>query len=497
MKDKHPQTTGALFQAVQLARVFTDSKTFPDCVARESSAVIEQHFRETLDAFVRAHFDLPRDPPSSVLAPAMTLAEHIDRLWTVLTRPPSATSAANDTLIGLPHDYVVPGGRFREIFYWDSYFTSVGLIASGRLDLVVSMIRNFASLIDRFGFVPNGNRAYFLGRSQPPTFGLMLELLEQEAGFEAIRPFLASLEAEHKFWMSREPATYDGFPIADRRTVLLGPDLVLNRYWDDHDGPREESFAEDVELVEHAAEDRRCELFRNLRAGAESGWDFSSRWLAAGQGLESIRTTELIPIDLNCLLYRMEVQLGRWLAMEGETRAEAYAEAAARRKAALNSLCWSDGDGWWFDYDWKAGRRRESWTLAGSFPLHTGVVEGDQADAMAATVERRFLQPGGVVTTLTPSSEQWDWPNGWAPLQWMVVSGLLDHGHERLAGEIAERFVALAERVYQRTGKLMEKYDVCDMSLDAGGGEYPVQDGFGWTNGVVRAFVERFGGGVA
>lgn len=493
MNSRHPQTAGALFQAVQRARIFADSKTFPDCIARSAPELIERDFHELLEGFVRTHFELPQEMPDRGFAPAPTLAAHIDRMWSVLTRAPAQASSGTDTLIGLPRPYIVPGGRFREIFYWDSYFTSVGLPASGRTDLVEDMIANFASLIDRFGFVPNGNRSYFLGRSQPPTFCLMLELLERERGFDAVRPFIGPLEAEYRFWMSRTATPYRGTPLAERRTVMLGPERVLNRYWDDHDGPREESFVEDVELFERTDEAQRGALFRHLRAGAESGWDFSSRWLVAGQGLESIRTCELLPIDLNCLLYRVEVQLARWLAQLGDTRAAGFAAAAARRREALQALCWSAEDGWWFDFDWKTGRRCEHWTLAGAFALHTGVADAAQAEAMATNIERRFLQPGGVVTTLTASTEQWDWPNGWAPLQWMVVVGLLDHGHDALARDIAARFVALAQRVYRRTGKLMEKYDVCDMSLDAGGGEYPVQDGFGWTNGVLRAFIERFG----
>lgn len=495
MNENRPQTGGALFQAVQLARVFVDSKTFPDCVARVSPALIEARFRELLESFVRQHFVVPSEAQPPELTPQVDLVEHIDRLWAALTRPPVQDGGALDTLIGLPLPYVVPGGRFREIYYWDSYFTSLGLIASGRIDLVEGMVGNFASLIDRYGFIPNGNRSYFLGRSQPPTFVLMLELLERARGFSAIEPFIARLETEYGFWMRRDPIPWAGVPIADRRTVMLDEDVVLNRYWDDDSGPREESFLEDTELFEHAPGTRRGELYRNLRAGAESGWDFSSRWCDQGKGLASIHTTELIPVDLNCLLYRIELQLARWLDVLGDPRAEGYSLAAARRKAAMQRLLWSERDGWWFDLAWTTGARSTAWTLAGAFALQADIADARQVAAMAANIEQRFLQPGGLVTTLTASGEQWDWPNGWAPLQWMAVSGLLAHGYDGLADEIARRFVSLAESVFMRTGKLMEKYDVCDLSLDAGGGEYPVQDGFGWTNGVVRAFVERLGRG--
>ena len=168
-----------------------------------------------------------------------------------------------------------------------------------------------------------------------------------------------------------------------------------------------------------------------------------------------------------------------------------FADAAERRRALVLARCWDDAAGWFFDEHWPSGRHTQAWTLAGAFPLYCGMVDDARAARMAGIIESRFLRPGGVVTTLVRSGEQWDAPNGWAPLQWVVVQGLRRYGHHRLADDIAERFIALVERVWQRTGKMMEKYDVCDMALEAGGGEYPVQDGFGWTNGVVRAFLAQ------
>lgn len=510
MSDNRLQTQGALFQAVQLAHLFDDSKTFPDSVPLMAPDRIEEEFRSLLGDFVRSRFALPQAGDSTPAARPggpiddevagrdladVDMAAHIDALWRLLTRDADRPAAGGGSLVPLPYPYVVPGGRFREIYYWDSYFTMLGLVASGRTELVGSMVRNFAWLIGEYGHVPNGNRSYFLSRSQPPVFGLMLALLERERGFEAVRPHLAALEREYAFWMDCESVTGSGVPFADRRTVRLAGGVVLNRYWDPRNMPREESWAEDVELFERADPARQDTLYRDLRAAAESGWDFSSRWCGPDHGLQSIRTTGLIPVDLNCLLYRVETLLADWLARAGDVRAEGYARAAEQRRKAILALCWDDEAGWFFDYDWREGARTGCWSLAALFALFCGVANQAQADRVAERVAERFLKPGGVVTTLTQSREQWDSPNGWAPLQWVTVQGLLAHGHETLARDIATRFVALARRVWQRTGKLMEKYDVCDMSLDAGGGEYPVQDGFGWTNGVVRAFIARFGSG--
>lgn len=488
------QTSGALFEAVQLARVFEDSKTFPDSVPLAPPERIRDEFNALVGDFVRRHFALPGQGAgmSGSVRPAPSLAAHIDRLWPALTRDADRADVPYGSLIPLPHPYVVPGGRFREIYYWDSYFTMLGLVASERLDLVESMVRNFAWLIDTHGHIPNGNRSYFLSRSQPPMFAFMLRLLERERGFDAVRPYLPLLEREYAWWMERAPMAHTGRAAPDRRTVRLADSALLNRYWDERNTPREESFAEDVELHVHAAPQQQDELYRNLRAGAESGWVFSSRWCDEDGRLESIRTTELIPVDLNCLLFRIERMLGDWLAQLGEPRAVDYRLAAERRRAAIMKHCWNEDLGWFFDGFWRDGKQSGCWSLAGAFPLYCGLVDEAQAERVARNIAERFLRPGGVVTTLTDSHEQWDAPNGWAPLQWVAVQGLLDYGHDDLAREIATRFVELADRVWRRTGKLMEKYDVCDMGLDAGGGEYPVQDGFGWTNGVVRAFIERF-----
>ena len=492
MNDNPVQIAGALFEAVQQARIFPDSKTFPDCRARVDAKSINDAYVRMLRDFVAEHFELPAERPAVALATADSLAAHIDRLWAALERAPDP-ALPGSSAIALAHPCVVPGGRFREIYYWDSYFTAEGLAVAGRLDLVEGMIRNFADLIDLYGYVPNGTRLYYLGRSQPPMFCASLQLLERWRGFEAVRAFLPQLLREYAFWMDGAAAAQPAvsWPEARARVVELAPGAILNRYWDANDRPRSESFGEDLHTYAQAAERRRGGVFRDIRAGAESGWDFSSRWFAPGGGIESIRCTELLPIDLNALLWQIEKQLSRWLAQAGDARADAFAAAAERRRALLLAHCWDERAGWFFDTHWPSGRPAEAWTLAGAFPLYCGMVDEARAARMVDVIEARFLRPGGVVTTLVRSGEQWDAPNGWAPLQWVVVQGLRRYGHDRLADEIAGRFVALVERVWRETGKMMEKYDVCDMAREAGGGEYPVQDGFGWTNGVVRAFLAQ------
>ena len=153
----------------------------------------------------------------------------------------------------------------------------------------------------------------------------------------------------------------------------------------------------------------------------------------------------------------------------------------------MDEYCWNTVDGVYEDYNWVTQKRTGVKSLAMAYPLFFNMASQVQADKVAAYLGEHFLKPGGVVTTLANTGQQWDAPNGWAPLQWMTVQGLENYGHHNLALTIAERWTALNEKVYKNTGKFVEKYNVEDLTLDAGGGEYPVQDGFGWSNGVYLA----------
>lgn len=512
-----------LFVAVQSGGVFDDSKTFVDCVPLSDPAAILEAYRQAhhrpnfdLTGFVHAHFRATRPPKSEYESvPGQPLCTHIDALWSVLTRHPS-THPANASILPLPRPYVVPGGRFGELYYWDSYFTMLGLAESGRTDLLADMVCNFAYLIDTYGHVPNGTRSYYLGRSQPPLFVLMLELAEQHGAAQAA-DHRSQLQQEYAWWMAGAHELSDANERpraqASRRVVRLPGGALLNRYWDDRDTPREESWLEDVATA-RACQREPQEVYRNLRAAAESGWDFSSRWLsqiaapapapeapaqqpqraASARSLTAICTTEILPVDLNAFLYKLETTLARLCQDGGDAAAASeYAAQAEARRQALLALCWDAGQGAFFDYDWRKGARRSCLTAASLTPLFVGLAEPDQAAAMAATVRARLLAPGGLATTECGSDQQWDRPNGWAPLQWMGIRGLQNYGHAELARDIAHRWLSTVAEVYQAEGKLVEKYALRELHADAshggGGGEYPLQDGFGWTNGVTRALL--------
>jgi alpha,alpha-trehalase len=232
-------------------------------------------------------------------------------------------------------------------------------------------------------------------------------------------------------------------------------------------------------------------LYRNLRAAAESGWDFSSRWCADPKQLKSIETTRLVPVDLNGWLYLTEKYLSEFYeALDDPAIAEQYREAAAARKKALLHYSWNDDLGFFFDYHLDLKKTTDRWALSGVMPLFAEMATQAQAESVAKHLEKDFLKPGGFVTTLVNSSEQWDAPNGWAPLQWLAVRGLMHYGQDRLAKEAITRWLHTNEALFHETGRMMEKYNVEALSVLARGGEYPSQDGFGWTNGIALKFRE-------
>ncbi len=442
-----------------------------------------------LRAFVAGRFTAPATAAGEFRAqPGRSVTEHIDALWPVLARAPD-TAVAGSSLLPLPNPYVVPGGRFREIYYWDSYFTMLGLLESGRHEFVADMVKNFAWLIDQYGHVPNGNRSYYLSRSQPPFFSLMVELLVAREGAAAYGRFLPQLRREYEFWMDGSESLAPGE--AHRRVVRLPDGTLLNRYWDDRDTPREESYRQDVETARLSGRPAG-EVYRNLRAAAESGWDFSSRWLDDGGDLATIRTAEILPVDLNCLLHALEQTLVRAYRANAEpAEVSRFTERAATRRRAILDTFWNARSGTFEDYDWRRRDRTGVLSAATLYPLFVGVASNRQGGDVAAVVERRLLAPDGLATTTERTGQQWDAPNGWAPLQWIAIEGLNRYGHQRLARRIAHRWIRDNVAYYQAHGKLVEKYDVSGDDA-ARGGEYPLQDGFGWTNGVLRRLMALY-----
>lgn len=486
-----------LFEAVQLSSVFPDNKTFVDSAPLREPALILKDYNDQKDKpgfdlkqFVLNNFSVPGASSGTFKSDISSgVRKHIDTLWKVLYRRHDTVSKYS-SLIPLPNDFIIPGGRFRETYYWDSYFTMLGLQESHRTDIIKNMISNFAFLIDRFGFIPNGTRTYYLTRSQPPFFSMMLDVLAKDEGQQVYVKYQQELIKEYGYWMLGAGKLKQ--KQAFRNSVRMPDGEVLNRYWDASDQPREESYKQDVEAAKKTQQ-APGDFYRNIRAAAESGWDFSTRWMDTTGKLENIQTTFIIPVDLNCLMYHLELAIAKSYNLQGNSiKFNYYTNKAILRKKAILKYSWSEKNGWFMDYNWKLKQQTPNETLAGVFPLEFKIANTGQAAKVAAGLKKDFLKSGGLVTTLKRSGQQWDSPNAWAPLQYMAIDGLNNYNYKNLARSIAGDWVSTNIRVFNSTGKLMEKYNVVDTGVNAGGGEYPLQDGFGWTNGVLLSLLNKY-----
>ena len=521
MAQKTPdEIYGQLFTDVQTSNIFPDNKTFVDCVPKRKPADIMYDYglakgsNFNLKKFIENNFNVPVAAPAVDYVQKETdVVKHIKNLWSILKRDADKT-VEGSSLLPLPYPYIVPGGRFREIYYWDSYFTMLGLKESGETVLIENMIDNFAYLIKTYGHVPNGNRSYYLSRSQPPFFCMMVELLAGIKGNNVYKKYLPEMQQEYDYWMEGSSKVKNGE--AFKRIVKLKDGTLLNRYWDDLDIPRQEGYTKDVKVAEDAVNQKimtmrfasetamnnfRSEneklIYRNLRAGACSGWDYSSRWFAEPNKISTIQVLDIAPIDLNSLMYKMETILadGYKTTNQEELRKQMNL-AASTRYMAIEKYFLSKALNFYSDYNFVEKKTTDIATAAALFPLSIlNIAEkykDNKGKLAAGFVKKYLLKIGGIISTSNTTGEQWDAPNGWAPLQWMTITGLEKTNQKKLAKLIVDRWVHTNNFVFLNTGKLMEKYNVMDVSLKGGGGEYPGQDGFGWTNGVLLALIKKY-----
>jgi alpha,alpha-trehalase len=490
------EALGELFSEVQNTQVYGDGKTFVDLIPRRRMKQIQQEYLLAkndplfdLRDFVSRHFYEFGDYKTAYHTDtSMTPRQHIAELWHVLERK---NRRDRGSLLALPNAYIVPGGRFSEQFYWDSYFIMLGLAVDDRWDMIEGMIKNYAYMMRKFGYIPTANRTYFLSRSQPPFFSQMVKLLAEHRGrTRTLAEYLPYLLLEHRFWMKGRRVLDKQENKAFSRVAQMPTGILMNRYYDNKKTPRPESLREDIETANGAPSREPDRLYLHLRAGAESGWDFSSRWFSDPKDIRTIHTADVIPVDLNSLLYLLEETIAEtYHLLKQPLLASKFQGAADRRVRGIQEYCWNESEGFFMDYNFHHREQTGHLTLAGVFPLYAQVATTAQAAAVARRLEKDFLKEGGLVTTLIETGQQWDSPNGWAPLQWIAIEGLRRYGHDKLADEVKKRWVRTNTKVFTEKGKMVEKYDVAKNGHLGGGGEYPLQDGFGWTNGVLATLL--------
>ncbi|MCE7936245.1 alpha,alpha-trehalase [Candidatus Saccharibacteria bacterium CPR2] len=383
------------------------------------------------------------------------LVDYIDAYWggLVVSNPED-----HETLIGLPHPYIVPstepvdGFVFREQYYWDTYFVIQGLIGTQYQDLAIGMVNNLLHMLDRFGMIPNANRFYMLSRSQPPLLSSMIldvySITKDKSWLE--NAFNSAQKEYHKVWMGQQQPHV--------RQVFKG----LSRYYD-------------VNVLHSLAE-------------AESGWDYTTRF--------NHRSLDYIPIDLNSLLYKYEVDFSHIASiLEKPNTKTFWEECANQRRRNVHEYLWNEEEGFYFEYNYKKNALSAHYSLAAYYAMFAGLASEDQSASMVKKL-KLFQTGNGLTATphhLHPSPLfQWATPNGWAPLQYIVVKGLEKYGYHSKAKEIARGWVKTVSTKFETTGKIYEKYNLLNSDIDAAEGVYPHQSGFAWTNAVTYRLIKDY-----
>ncbi|KAJ1719533.1 hypothetical protein LPJ53_005725 [Coemansia erecta] len=538
---------GDLLHAVQMAKLFDDDKTFVDKPTKRPVKQVLAAFeaigginatREALKEFVSENFgeegqelkqvdDLPQFDPNpkfleKVHDPLLReFGRTVHGYWKTLVREQDLTKLCDgcvSSMLPLKYHFVVPGGRFREIYYWDTYFTIEGLLVSGLKDIAKSNIRDLLDLVRMFGFVPNGARVYYQNRSQPPMLALMLEQLDQyEEEGRFVVGALDHLIKEYMYWEKYHTVTVrasDG-------------DHVLNRYVVDTSRPRPESYSVDYTLAHSVSADpkRQAQIYSDMAAGAESGWDYSSRWVRdplapPDKILQGIRTSHVVPVELNAILYFNEWYIASLLGRAGRhDEAKVFYVKADTRLKAMQSVLYDSNSGLYYDFilnDDNSGRGNQSdiFSAASVWPYWWF---GNRVDSAGAQKAFSFVgevlakNPGGIPATLINTGQQWDAPMAWPPLQYAIIRSAFAANDMKLTIDIAQAYVnnvfcawyntggsipnVLAQLPGMTdTGHMFEKFNSTTVGVQGGGGEYTVQSGFGWTNGVLFSVLNKFGG---
>jgi len=462
--------------------------TFPD-VANKDIADLSSHIPEDFT-------DILLDLSFNESPRAKYLLDCLNLKWPELSKKALPLKNAYSTLIDTKIPFFAPGGRFKEFYYWDSYWILLGLLRMKMYISAENLVKNFVFMINKYGFIPNGSRKYYTNRSQPPMFTQMLYLLLQY-DFERYKDFVMSkgigAAIEEYEWFEEKKKT---------EFFFNGQLLALNQYKVSASHPRLESFIHDYIVFEYLKKYQdspsETDFYSHIHTAAESGWDFSTRWLLEDKHLYSIHTTDMIHVDLNALLYRNEVIISKILLLKGDFEQSAKFKNKSNERALLiNKVLWNPKRKIWNDYDTKARKYTDKrFYFSNIMPLLYGISPPDNtnpAEILTEYSKELFGYVGGIPTGgETISSQQWDYPNVWAPHQSMMVNYLLDKGHRNLAVHVARTFFENAFAAYIEKNVFYEKYDCNRIGMTGNEGEYLPQTGFGWTNGTLIDFIYEF-----
>uniref|UniRef100_A0A0A9Y0X3 Trehalase n=1 Tax=Lygus hesperus TaxID=30085 RepID=A0A0A9Y0X3_LYGHE len=518
---------GPILHAVQMSNVFPDCKTFVDMNVKTSIPAIHDAWKtiaaqygdqpvatKTILKFLQDHFEtvegdsqlekwVPTDwkPNPKILEKVEDpeykyFAKELNLLWLKLGRKMNAkvqTESNKTTLLYVPHGFIIPGGRFRELYYWDTYFILLGLLVCDMFETAKGIIENMVHLLKTHGSIYNGTRLYYQFRSQPP---LLLKMVDDYVNvtkdFSMVEKNFRVLEKEILCWETTR-----------RIDISVGGEKYdVFRYHCCTPGPRPESYREDIATAEKCSNDEvRMYKYQAIASACESGWDFSSRWFKFKKGstLQDMHTQEIIPVDLNAFMHMNYEIMKKWatqLKMSDEVKK--YTVLSDKIKVAIHDLLWDELDGIWYDRDIRDGSLNKEYVTSNFTPLWTRSFNDEAKVEIAERMLEYYTKynlwkfKGGLPTTMCFSGEQWDWPNSWAPLQLIASQGFRNVGLPVLGFKIASNWVNNNYTGYLKHGVIFEKYDCRRPGMTGFGGEYEEQVGFGWSNGVLFQFMHEY-----
>ncbi|KAF2071363.1 hypothetical protein CYY_007322 [Polysphondylium violaceum] len=533
----HPiYCTGPILNLIQMSQIFNDSKTFVDMPMKYSSPIIIQYFntmitntsskggpsKQDLINFVSQNFYpagyevepvKPKDwVPNPTFLNDITnpqlyqFASAIHTKWLDLTRIFNNTGLCIDCFSSIPvsNPFVIAGSRFREFYYWDSYWIIRGLLVSGMTETAKGMLLNFANIITEFGFIPNGGRIYYLNRSQPPLYTQMVKIyFDATNDIQFLEEILPILDLEYQWWMKYRVAK-----VAKNDQLY-----TLNLYNVSNQSPRPESYFEDFTgASEFSNLNQRDFYYSSISSAAESGWDFSSRWTSLSDiNLSTIQTINILPVDLNSMLYLNEKTLSNFYTILGDTnQAQYYKNQSLSRAIAIENIFWNENINQWIDFNLINSNLEENLNFYTSNlqPLFSDIQQDmSLSDELIDSILKSVSEPltnyiGGVPTSTVSSGSQFQWDdiNSWAPLQYFIIEMLMDVNttlSTQIGTSLIDRWITTNYCGWKYTletqgGMMFEKYNVTNVGVPGSGGEYVVQDGFGWTNGVALYLINKY-----
>eukprot|EP01114_Cavostelium_apophysatum_P023986 TRINITY_DN9234_c0_g1_i1.p1 TRINITY_DN9234_c0_g1~~TRINITY_DN9234_c0_g1_i1.p1 ORF type:complete len:520 (-),score=132.10 TRINITY_DN9234_c0_g1_i1:221-1780(-) len=489
--------SGKMLDILQRSQIFDDSKTLVDMPLRYAPKVVLEafgnladHDRETLEAFIRKYFapvgdDIEDIKDPSDWIPNPPFLDHISDpnlksfgggihdLWRNLTKSINHTEYCSEcySSIEVPFPFVVAGDRFREYYYWDTFWIIKGLLVSGMINTTKGMLLNMMSLVEQYGFVPNGGRVYYLNRSQPPVLTQIVHEYVQTTGdYEFLSLALPILDKEYQFWMKNRTIFVHGYE--------------LNRYHVENKLPRPEAYLADVNATEGMDEKRREKYYEGVATAAESGQDFSSEWFRKSFNQSTIETERVVPVCLNSMMLANEITLYYMhSAIGNETTAKYYRKRSSLRWSAIQDLMWNEGDLQWYDFNVRSDRQDDRFYATNWLPLWTvaytnfkltdrlpddfSVEEFRLSPSLLKKIldnmmysEEAFHYPAGVPTSLFNTSEQWDFPNVWAPLMFYLVEGIRNintSDSRSFSLDLVDRWISTSYCGWKNTGFMFEK----------------------------------------